>query len=388
MRAESTEPSAMIIAYDVSHIRKERAGIGRLAAMQLQGLLSSDRRRTYILHGWAPDLDREKVQSFVQENVRLSIARIPGTVKRIYWNTIRFPPLETFVGEFDLFHGAEPLLPPVGKKKSIISFNDSAYYRFPHFYSPGIAQKWDRLYRRSLRLASAIIVLSENTRRDLMEMVALPEERIHVVRPPTDPRFSPIRCEQEEADLRAKFSLPGRFILFVGTIEPRKNIARLVTAFALFLERQREPAPLVIVGRRGWLYDETLAAIASSPCRERIFLLDYVSDGDLAVLYRMATMFVFPSLYEGHGYPVVEAMASGTPVITSNTSSLREIGEGASLLVDPESTEAIAGAMERLYADPDLRRELAGKGLQRAAQFSLANAVEAILKLYESLEKG
>jgi glycosyltransferase involved in cell wall biosynthesis len=376
----------LVIAYDVSHIRRERAGIGRLAAMQLEGLLSADRRRTYILHGWAPDLDTEKIRSFVRENVRLSIARIPGTVKRLYWNTLRVPRLDAFIGPFDLFHGAEPLLPPVGGKKSIISFNDSAYYKFPHFYSPGTATKWDRLYRRSLRLASAIIVLSENTRRDLMEMVALPEERIHVVRPPTDPRFSPIRSEKEEANLRERLSLPETFILFVGTLEPRKNIVRLVKAFEMFLGRQHEPVSLVIVGRRGWLYDDTLAAIGSSPLREKILVLDYVADDDLVMLYRMATMFVFPSLYEGHGYPVAEAMASGTPVVTSNTSSLKEIGEGASLLVDPENVEDIADAMERLQTDTRLRRELAGKGLQRVARFSIASAVEAILKLYDSLE--
>lgn len=376
----------MIIAYDVSHIRVRRAGIGRLATIQLQGLLSSDRRREYVLHGWAPDLDTEKIRTFLRDGVRLSVARIPGVIKRAYWNVLRVPPLETLIGPFDVFHGAEPLLPPVGKRKSIVTFNDSAYYKFPHFYSKGVARKWDYFYRRSLQLASAIIVLSENTRSDLVEMIDLPPERIHVVRPPTDPLFSAERSARDEEDLRRRLSLPEEFLLFVGTMEPRKNIPRLVKAFELFLDEGRNPVHLVIVGRRGWLYEDILGTIASSAVAERIHLLDYVADGDLAVLYRMALMFVFPSLYEGHGYPVVEAMASGTPVITSKTSSLKEIGEGAGLLVDPEDPRDIAGAMDRLYRDPRLREEMAARGRERAAQFSVENAVASVLGLYASLE--
>jgi len=377
----------MIIAYDVSHIRQRRAGIGRLATSQIQGLLAADQRRTYLLHGWAPDLDIETIQSFRRPNVRLSIAKIPGTVKRLYWNKIRIPPLHTLIGSFDVFHCAEPLLPPIGKRKAIISFNDSAYYKFPHFYGKGTARKWDQLYRRALQLADAITVLSENTRTDLVEMMALPPDRIHVVRPPTDPVFSNIRSETAEREVRSRMSLPEEFVLYVGTLEPRKNIPRLVKAFEMFRQNRQRPVSLVIVGRLGWLYEEILATINASPVSKDIMLLNYVVDADLAVLYRLASMFLFPSLYEGHGYPVVEAMASGTPVVTSNNSSLKEIGEGAALLVDAENVGEICRAMQRLDSEPGLRQELVFKGLDRAKQFSVKNAVDAILNLYDLLEK-
>jgi glycosyltransferase involved in cell wall biosynthesis len=375
----------MIIAYDVSHIRQQRAGIGRLAALQLRGLVSAGRQHTYVLHGWSPDLDEETIRSFINSNVRLSIARLPGIVKRLYWNYLRVPPLKTLIGEFDLFHSAEPLLPPLGGKRSIVSFNDSAYYKFPQFYRAGTARKWDYLYRRSLRRADAIMVLSENTRNDLIDIMALPSEKIHVVRPPTDPIFSTPRSEPHEALVRARLSLPDQFILFVGTIEPRKNIPTLVKAFEMFLDEHNSPVSLVIVGKRGWLSEGILAAIKMSPASAKILLLDYVTDTDLAVLYRLALMFVFPSLYEGHGYPVVEAMASGTPVITSNNSSLREIGEGAALLVDAEDVADISEGMHRLYVNEDMRRDMSGRGLQRATQFSVKNAVDSILRLYASL---
>ena len=377
----------MTIAYDVSHIRQHRAGIGRLATMQLQGLLSADRQRSYVLHGWAPDLDVEKIQSFRQPNVRLSIARFPGIVRRMYWNVLRMPSLDKVIGPFDIFHSAEPLLPPVGKRKAIASFNDSAYFKFPQFYGKEIALKWDRLYRRSLGMADAIIVLSENTRSDLVEMMSLPPERIHIVRPPTDPIFCKTRSAEQDADVRARLSLPEEFLLYVGTLEPRKNIPRLVRAFEMFRESINRPVSLVIVGRLGWLYEDILESISTSSAKGDILRLDYVTDADLAVLYRLASMFVFPSHYEGHGYPVVEAMASGTPVITSNNSSLKEIGNGAALLVDQENVGEICKAMQRLDSDQSLRHEMAAKGLERAAQFSVTNAVNAILNLYDLLER-
>ncbi len=375
----------MIIAYDVSHIRRQKTGIGRLATIQLRGLLSADHERKYVLHSWSQGIDKETIQSFLQSNVRLSVAEVPGTLKRLYWNYFRFPPLDTLIGPFDIFHSSEPLLPPIGNKRSIITFNDSAYYKFPHFFGELISRKWDYLYRRSLKKADAVIVLSENTRTDLVEMMSLPSQKIHVVRPPTDPFFFQSRTQQEESHVRQKFSLPEEFILFVGTLEPRKNISRLVKAFEMFLSKQNRSVSLVIVGRRGWLYEDILTTINTSSARENILLLDYVTDTDLAVLYRLALMFVFPSLYEGHGYPVVEAMASGTPVITSNNSSLREIGEGAALLVDAENVGNLYEAMQRLYTNKNLMREMSIKGRERAAQFSVKNAVEAILNLYDSL---
>ncbi len=374
----------MIIAYDVSHIRRHRAGIGRLATIQLQGLLAAGTKHEFILHGWSPELDLDTIRSFRGPNVRLSVAVMPGTIKRLYWNMLRFPSIGTFIGTFDIFHSAEPLLPPVGSKKAVAGFNDSAYYKFPHFYNTVTAKKWDYLYRRALRRADAITVLSENTRSDLIEMMSIPPEIIHVVRPPTDPVFSTGFPAGTFESVRSKFSLPEQFVLFVGTLEPRKNIPGLVRAYEHF-NAEHPDTGLVIVGRKGWLFEEIISTIEHSTARNSIMLLDYVSDNELAVLYRLASMLVFPSMYEGHGYPVVEAMVSGTPVVTSNNSSLREIGEGAALLVDPEDITDIAGAMHRVQTDRTLRDDLVAKGRERAGRFSVQNAARAILNVYDSL---
>lgn len=375
----------MIIAFDVSHIRQHRAGIGRLALIQLQGLLRYGSQHTYVLHGWGPDLDNDTLSSLLRADVRLSVSRTPRTVKRLYWNYLRTPPLQAFIGRFDIFHSVEPLFPPIGSSKAVVSFNDSAYFKFPQFYGRATAKKWNFLYQRSLRNADAVTVLSESTRVDLMEMMNLPREKIHVVCPPTDPVFAVERTPDEVARVRAKFQLPSDFLLFVGTIEPRKNIPRLIRAFEAFCNAPHKDVSLVIVGKPGWLYDDILKSIKTSRVSHRIRLLDYVPDVDLACLYRSAIIFAFPSLYEGHGYPVVEAMVSGTPVITSGNSSLKELGEGAAIIVDAENVEDISNAINRLYHDEALRRELARKGRERAAQFSVENAAKTILKLYDQL---
>lgn len=374
------------VVYDVSHIRRHRAGIGRLATTQLHGLLENDSQRTYVLCGWGSDLDVATIRALQRPRVRLALKEVPGFFKRMYWNYLRIPPLDTFVGSFDIFHASEPLLPPLPKHaKAVVGFNDSAYYKFPQFYNPATARKWDFLYRRALRRADAVLVLSENTKADLVEMIGFAPERVHVVRPPTDPMFFRKTSPADEDIVRKKFSLPEQFILFVGTLEPRKNIPRLVRSFELLCHSVKEPLSLVIVGRKGWLYEGILSTIRASAARERIRLLDYVDDTDLVVLYRLAMMFVFPSLYEGHGYPVVEAMVSGTPVITSDTSSLREIGAGAAMLVDPEHPEQIFKAMLELYQNPRLREQLSIKGKARAAEFTVEKAARAILGVYEHL---
>lgn len=378
----------MRVVFDVSNMRRQRAGIGRLSIVLLRALLSSDRQREYILHGWSRDLDRELIQSFVQPNVRLSISGLPAAVKRLYWNLLRHPSLDKLIGSFDIFHSAEPLLPPVGHHHSIITFHDVTYKKFPEFFDEWTAKKWDLLYRRSLLEADAVLVPSENTKNDILEMLTLPPEKIHIVRPPVNPVFTSDATDGAKAEIRRKYGLSDQFVLFVGTLEPRKNVILLVKAFELFLKATRQPLFLVLVGKPGWKYSDIMTTINNSDAREKIKLLDYISDADLSLLYQAALMFIFPSLYEGHGFPVIEAMASGTPVITSNNSSLREIGKDVAMLVDPKDVESMSEAMKVLNGDDNVRSEMARKGRERASYFSAENAAKVILNLYDFLERN
>jgi glycosyltransferase involved in cell wall biosynthesis len=314
----------------------------------------------------------------------LSIARIPGRIKRFHRDTLGFPNLEFFTGHFDLFHGVEPLLPPVGRRKAIATIYDLAYRRFPDFFEPDVLS-WDKAVARSLHRADAIIAPSEQTKQDTVEMFGVSAGKIHVVRLHANPIFQPSDDVITDEAILAKHGIQEPYALFVGTLEPRKNIPTLIKAFGQFHQSAGKEFQLVIAGKKGWLYEPILSSIEDSPVTTHIRCLDYVSERDLAALYSRARFFVYPSLFEGYGFPVLEAMASAAPVITSDNSSLRELGKGAALLVNPKNSEEIANAMERLASDETLRSSLIGAGLQRAAEFSTSSAAASVLNIYKSL---
>ena len=374
----------MTIAFDVSYIQERRTGYGRASLELLRSLLSLDQENHYALHGWSYSLDNAEITKLAQRNVKISLTRIPGFVRRFYWNTLRTPSIEVFVKDFDLFHSPDPLLPPAGRKRTIATLHDLSYKKFPQFFERHVL-RWDKSVARSVKSASAVIVPSEHTKSDLLEFFKIPEERVEVVYFPVSSMFHPGSDAKSDEAVGKKHGLQSPFALFVGTIEPRKNLTRLVKAFEMLHREKKSELRLVLVGKRGWLCDRIFETLAVSGVRERIQYLEYVADEELASIYRLAQFLVYPSMYEGYGFPVLEAMASGIPVITSNTSSLKEIGLGAAFLADPMNIEELAQAMQRMAETASLRMELSQRGIEQVKKFSSQTAAAKVLRLYHSL---
>jgi glycosyltransferase involved in cell wall biosynthesis len=236
------------------------------------------------------------------------------------------------------------------------------------------------------RRATHIIAVSEQSKRDVGDAYGIVPGKVTVIHEAADPRFRPQAAEAVAA-VRARYGLPGRYLLFVSTIEPRKNLPRLLEAFERVHAAGLTDA-LVIVGKRGWLYEDFFAALERSPVREAVLLPGFVPDVDLPAVYAGAQALAFPSLYEGFGLPVLEAMACGTPVVCSNTSSLPEVAGDAALLVDPGDTDAIAEALGCLLTDPGLSQELRARGLEQAGRFSWHRAACETLDVYRRLVPG
>ena len=196
--------------------------------------------------------------------------------------------------------------------------------------------------------------------------LGIEQEKVTVIRNGVDPCFNQLALAP--AHVRERYGLPPHFLLFVGTIEPRENLERLIAAFNLVAPKIKHT--LVIVGARGWKTSPIYGAASASPFRDRILFTGLVDDGDLPAVYNLADAFVYPSVYEGFGIPVIEAMACGTPVVTSNVSALPEVAGDAALLIDPFDVRGLAGAMERIVHDEPLRATLRAKGLERAKRFS------------------
>jgi len=281
----------------------------------------------------------------------------------------------------DLFHTCKLLNPP-RRAKLTATVHDLTCWLLPETHSK-INVAADRFFAdRILKHADALIAVSESTRQDAIRILKLPAEKIRVIHHGIAESFFQVTPE-DAAAARSRLGLAKPYLLFVGTIEPRKNVARMLNAYEALSPSTREAFDLVLAGPPGWSQSEILARLRSPAPGVRY--LGYVDEGDLAGLFAGATAFVYPSLYEGFGFPVAQAMAAGTPVITSNVSSLPEIAGDAALLVEPQSESALRDAMEEMLTSPTRRAELAALGRENARRFTWTRCARESLQFFEGV---
>ncbi len=294
------------------------------------------------------------------------------------WHRARLPlPVELLTGPIDVYHAPDFTLPPV-RVPSLLTVHDLSFERDPTSAAPGLRAYLKTVVPRSVARATHIVAVSQATRGDLIDLYGTPAEKISVLYEGVDPHFVPT----PDPAIRRKYGLGDRpYILAVSTIQPRKNYQRLIRAFA-----QLPPAfadfNLVIAGGKGWLYDDIFAEADQPRVRGRVLFPGFVADADLPALYTGAALFAYPSLYEGFGLPLLEAMACGTPTLASTASSLPEVAGDASVLVDPYDPAAIAEGLQRAIAES---APLQKKGLARAARFRWDESARQLLALYTAL---
>jgi len=270
---------------------------------------------------------------------------------------------------------------------SVLTIYDLNVLRFPRFF-----RRWSRHYARivlprAARCADAILTLSHASKVDIVERLGIPEEHVTVVPPGVDPSFTPIAPQSGPArEVRHRYELHEEFVLTVGSVEPRKNLPRVLEAIHRLRARtDTADVVLVHVGPEGWLGDGVAHAVRTLGLSDAVRFLGYVPRQDLAALYSLARLCVYPSLYEGFGLPVAEAMACGCPVVTSNVSSLPEVAGDAAVLVDPRSVEDITDGVAALWTDAARRRELAARGQARARCFTWERAARETAAVYDSV---
>ena len=281
----------------------------------------------------------------------------------------------------DVAHFTNGMMPIGSPVSTIVTIHDMSLRLYPQCHPTRRLLLNRPLMHLAIRQAASIVTVSDSARRDLLRLHGIAADRVSVVHEAASPAFHAITDSTRLDRIRSKYGLPPRFVLYVGTIEPRKNLPRLVEAFAR-ARRRGIPHHLVCVGPYGWSSRDLSRCIDRHGMSDAVHFTGYAPFEDLPVIYNLGELFVFPSLYEGFGLPVVEAMASGVPVITSNTSSLGEIAADAAVTVDPTSTEAIADALVRVATDAALRRELSDRGLRRAEAFSWTRTAKEMLAVY------
>jgi glycosyltransferase involved in cell wall biosynthesis len=276
-------------------------------------------------------------------------------------------------------HTPIALAPP--RPRRVVTVHDVTFLLLPQRYPPVRRLYMEAVTRASAAVADAIITPSQTVRNDVIRELRVPSDRVVAVPEAAAPRFAPA-SDGERARVRGKYGLPQRYVLSVGSREPGKNRARLLRAIALLRDQGLDCA-LAVVGQQAWRFEDETGLVQRLGLAERVRFLGYVPDDDLPALYSAATVFAYPSLYEGFGLPVLEAMACGTPVVTSSVSATAEVAGDAALLIDPRDTQALAGAIGHLLSDEALHADLRARGLERAGQFSWERAARETLLLYE-----
>jgi glycosyltransferase involved in cell wall biosynthesis len=233
------------------------------------------------------------------------------------------------------------------------------------------------------RRATAIIAVSEATKKDIVRILKVKASQVHVIHEAVSPVFRPLPPDDSLEEVRRAYNLPKRFLLYVGTIEPRKNLVRLIQAYHHLCQRQEHAHALVFVGSPGWKCDEVFATVERLSLNGKVRFLGYVPQADLVALYNLAEAMAFPSLYEGFGLPILEAMACGTPVIASPNGSLQEVAGSAAEFVDPKNVESIADGLQHVLSNPARQEELRAKGFAQAARFSWETTARQTLALYK-----
>jgi glycosyltransferase involved in cell wall biosynthesis len=374
----------MRIGFDATALPAEPVGAGRyiirlvrsLAAIVAENELFvfvQDSRRALID---APAL--EKVQWI--ETPEISPAR------RLVWEQTTLPRLARRSG-LDLLHSPHYTRPLSLPCASVVTFHDMTFFLYPQLHTRSKRLFFPWMMRMSARLADAIIADSESTRRDALKILSIPEEKIFTVPLGIGEEFHRITDMHLLEDCRRRYNLPQTFFLYVGLVEPRKNLPLLLNAYAR-LAQQEEPPMLVVVGRFGWMVEDVLRQVEALQLQDRVLFTGYIPDQDLPLVYNLAQTLLYPSRYEGFGFPPLEAMACGTPVITTAVSAMRDQVGDAGLLIPPQDEQALFEAMRRLSRDPSLRQALAVQGQKQAEKYTWNQTALKTLRVYQKVAQS
>ena len=365
----------MRVAIDVHSLGTQSGGNETYIRQLLRGLSEDQSQNLYSLFYTHP-----AARTDCQVDSRFTFTQIPkNPIPRICAVLPRLLAKE----KPDVFH-CQYVQPPFAKTKTVLSIHDLAHEHFPEFFHPVEALRMKTLVRWSAKRASHIMTISEFSATDIARRFDLPRERITVAYLAASLDFRPRDKEQSKEHLARLYGINSPFILYVGRIQARKNLPRLVEAYTR-LRKQGLDAKLVMVGKTDWQSGQLLEKIKELGLQDCVIFPGFVPFHDLPIFYNAAEVFVFPSFFEGFGLPVVESMASGVPTITSFGSSLEEVAGDGALLVDPTDTASIADALGKVLGNSGLRKDLAARGLKRSKDFSTGNLAKKALAVYRTL---
>ncbi|MDE2859273.1 MAG: glycosyltransferase family 1 protein [Chloroflexota bacterium] len=376
------------IAIDYTPAYEQGGGIGRYVRELTAALATEDPvtdYRLFVAGAQSEQLPHPPGPNFDWRTTILT----PRWLARI-WQRAQLPlPVEIITGPVDLFHATDFVLPPtLPRTRSLLTVHDLSFLRVPDAASPSLRRYLEAVAPRSVERADHVLADSQATKDDLIEIYRTPADKISVLYSGVDARFGPVTDQMTLKAVLDKRNLKDiKYVLSVGTVQPRKNYSGAIRALSRIRDHGID-LHYVVAGGPGWLEDEMYRSIRETAMEDRVHILGFVPDEDLPALYSGARALLAVSLYEGFGLPVLEAMACGTPVITSNLSSLPEVAGDAGILVDPLDNEAISDAIMKTLTDAALRQQLVAAGFERVKRFSWASAASQLKAIYDAMLDG
>jgi glycosyltransferase involved in cell wall biosynthesis len=366
----------------------EKTGVGVYAQNLVRGLAEIDSNNQYLLYFFFWHcFPQEKVKKSSYPRKKNFKLFAPSQLKRtflkfLWYNTALSK--EKLLRSPDIIHSTAYTSPFLERAKLIVTFHDMTFFTHPQHHFEANRIFCTEQVHLGRRYAARIITVSEHSKKDIIRYLHLPAEKVKVIYEAVDKRFKEIKDNSYLFSRLKKYNLTFPYILYHGSVEPRKNLKRVIQAFHQFSSKHSS-YHLVISGAKGWLNEEIYQLIDRLKMREKIKVLGYVPEEDVPFLYNGAFLFLFPSLYEGFGLPVLEAMACGVPVVTSNVSSLPEVAGEAAILVNPEKVEEIVEAMKGIVENKNLRFELKEKSIKQSQKFTLEKMAAETLAVYEEV---
>jgi glycosyltransferase involved in cell wall biosynthesis len=375
------------IGIDVTSAVTQGGGIGRYTRELVNALVrASDDYGYHLFSARAP---RElPVSQPLPSGKHIAHHRAPVGERWLYrlWYRLRVPlPIQWFTGQLELFHSPDFVLPPVrGNIPTLLTVHDLSFVHYPDTFTPALVGYLNKTVPASVRRATHILADSEATKDDLVSIWNTPADKVTVLYSGVNRKFRPESDAHKATMIRQKYGLDAEpYLLSVSTLQPRKNYQMLIRAFRRVAAEY--PHNLVIAGSRGWLYEQIVAEARAQDLTGRVKFIGFVDDNDLPALYSEAALFVFPSLYEGFGLPLLEAMACGVPVLSSDSSCLPEVAGEAAILISPDNQEDWTRVMLETLADPSRRMKMVAAGFLQAREFTWPEAARQLLSIYQNL---
>lgn len=382
----------MKIAIDISPLtRQKKTGIENYVFNLCKNLPLIDKKNEYILfansYGHYQQLQKavEEIGVSNYQNMSMKVSKVPGSVLKLMWKYLSVPSSEQMIGNIDIFHATDRLDMPLKKSKLVVTIFDMIPLIFKEFLTKDAARYFKDYFDRVIPMADMIISISYCTKTDILKYFDIPEEKVKVIPLAASVNYKRIQEKGLIEKVKNRYGINKKYLLYVGVLDPRKNLINLIKAYNDLPVHTKRDYQLLLCGKKSWYYEEIIRTVRELHLEEKVIFTGYIPEKNMSILLNAAEIFVYPSFYEGFGLPPLEAMACGTPVITSNTSSIPEVVGDAGILVNPDNVAELSDAIFKVLSDESLKIQLSEKSVIQAKKFSWEMTARKTVEVYNQI---